>query len=252
MTSVATAVRALRPDTVLDAARTQHALEMLAAARPTGQVLAVCGLHDRAAGSTVAARLADLIGRLHPGGVVVVDADLDRDGPSARVDDQARIGLDDFDAFLRTPSNVEPPWTGVPVVGDLDLHTSSRVAELLIWSRARLDTVVVDIPSRWRRAAFDGLLPGVDRLAVTAQAGQPIDMDVGVVRHGLRHHGRSDLAERLVVVESEVRSGGWPGLGRRRTRDRYRLGPADPDTGWSGLGARDRDEFLRLAAALRR
>jgi hypothetical protein len=184
--------------------------------------------------------------------VVVLDADLDRGALASQAEPSARIELDDLEAFLRTPSSVRPPWTAAaPVVGDVGSHPAAHVADLLRWSRARLDTVLVDVPSRWRRAVLDSLLPSLDALVVAAQVGHAVDEEVGVARHWLVGQGRPDLAEQLVVVESEL-DRGESGSSRRRGGDWFRLGQADPDGGWSRLSRRDRDELLRLGATLRR
>lgn len=252
MSAAGTAVHAIRPDTVLDTVRTQEIVDSLAAPRPAGQVVAVCGLHDGAGSSTVAELLARMVGRLHPGRVVVLDADLDRGALARRTDASARIELDDLEAFLRTPSSVEPPWrAAAPVVGDVGTRAAGQVADLLRWSRSRLDTVLIDVPSRWRRAVLDSLLPDIDVLVVTARAGEPIEEELAVARHWLEGRSRTDLAERLLVVESEPASGGSRPA-RRRSGGWFRLGATDPAAGWTGLSRRDRDELLRLGAALRR
>jgi hypothetical protein len=251
--SVATALRAIRPDTLLDTVRTRHIVDALAAARPTGQVVAVCGLHDGAGASTVSHHLAQLVGRFHRGKVVVVDADLDRTALAQRTHPDACIELDELEAFLRTPSSVEPPWyVAAPVVDDAGAHPASHVAGLLSWSRSRLDTVLVDVPSRWRRSVLDSLLQSLDVLVVAARAGQPVESEIGVARHWLHGQGRSDLAERLVVVESHVGVSDPPRPSRSRAGRWFHLGSVDPESGWSDLSRRDRDECLRLGAALRR
>lgn len=248
------AVRAFRPDTLRESVRSQSTLDALAAARPSGQVVAVCGLHDGAAGSTVTAQLAALLGRFHRRRVVVLDADLDRGALTERTDPAARLELDDLETFLRMPSSTEPPWdVAAPVVGDLGSHPASHVADLLRWSRARLDTVLVDVSSRWRRAVLDSLLPSLDAVVVTARAGQPVGHEVGVARHWLNGQGRQDLAERLLVVESEFGPGEAASVRRGRGGGQwFRFGPAGPNGGWAGLSGRDRDELLSLGAALRR
>jgi hypothetical protein len=251
--SIATALRAIRPDTVLDTVRTHDIVDALAAARPTGQVVAVCGLHDGAGASTMAHHLARLVGRFHPGKVVVLDADLDRTALALRTHPDACIELDELEAFLRTPSSVEPPWPAVaPVVDDTGAHPASHVTGLLAWSRSRLDTVIVDIPSRWRRSVLDSLLDSLDVLVVTAQAGQSIESEIGVARHWLHGQGRSDLAERLIVVESHAGPADPPRPSRGRAGQWFHFGPVDPEAGWSSLSRHDRDELLRLGAALRR
>jgi hypothetical protein len=246
------AVHAIRPDTVLDTARTQDIVDSLAVPRPAGQVVAVCGLHDGAGGSTVTRLLARMVGRLHPGRVVVLDADLDRGTLAQRVDTGERISMADLEAFLRTPSRVGPPWRATaPIVSDVGAYPASHVADLLRWSRARLDTVLVDVPSRWRRAVLGSLLPSLDVLVVTARVGQSVEEEACVARHWLDSRSRPDLAERLVVVEWESGSGAARPA-RRRPRGWFHLGAADDSAGWSGLSRRDRDELLRLGAALRR
>lgn len=251
--SLATAVRAFRQNTLLESVRGQSTLDALATARPSGQVVAVCGLHDDAAGSTVTDHLAGLLGRFHRGRVVVLDADLDRGTLAGRAGPDARLELDDLETFLRTSSNVAPPWdVAAPVVGDLGAHPASHVADLLRWSRARLDTVLIDVSSRWRRAVLDSLLPSIDVVVVTARAGQRVAEEVGVARHWLNSQGRQDLAESLLVVESAFGPGEAAGRPRGRGSQWFRLGPADGDAGWAGLSRRDRDELLRLGAALRR
>jgi hypothetical protein len=252
VSAAGTAVHVIRPDTVLDTARTQDIVDSLAVPRPAGQVVAVCGLHDEAGGSTVTRLLARMVGRLHTGRVVVLDADLDRGSLSQRVDAGERISMADLEAFLRTPSSVEPPWrAAAPVVSDVGAHPASHVADLLRWSRARLDTVLVDVPSRWRRAVLESLLPSLDVLVVTARVGHSVGKETGVARHWLDSRSRPDLAERLVVVEWESESGGARPA-RRRPRGWFRISGTDHTAGWSGLSRRDRDELLRLGAALRR
>ena len=252
--SVTTAVRAFRPDTMLESVRSRSTFDALVAARPSGQVVAVCGLRDEAGGSTVAMRLAALFGRFHPGRVVVLDADLDRGALLRRTEPESRLELDDLEAFLRTPSSVPPPWaSNAPVVGNLGAYPADHVAELLRWSRPRLDTVVIDVPSRWRRAVLESLLSSLDVLVVAARAHPTVEEEVGVARHWLAGQGRPDLADRLIVVESDLDSGPASRSGRRRRGDRrFRFGWSDPAAGWSGLDGRDRVELLRLGAALRR
>jgi hypothetical protein len=248
-----TTVHAIRPDTMLDTVRTQDIVDSLAAPRATGQVVAVCGLSDDAGGSTVTELLARMVGRLHPGRVVVLDADLDRSALARRTDVGSRIELDDLEAFLRTPSSIEPPWrAAAPVVGEVGAYPADHVTDLLRWSRARLDTVLVDVPSRWRRAVLDSLLPTVDIVVVAAQAGQSVEEEIEVARHWLDSRSRSDLADRLMVVELGARPSGHRPVRRRLAGTWFRLGAADPAAGWSGLSRRDRDELLRLGAALRR
>jgi hypothetical protein len=57
---------------------------------------------------------------------------------------------------------------GEPSFADAGAHSSAHVADLLRWSRTRLDTILLDVPCRWRRAVLESLLPSVDVLVVAA------------------------------------------------------------------------------------